>query len=405
MLHRMQFHAPQPRPAADPRWLAVVLSTMMAFGPLSIDMYLPALPAIGRDLGVDDGAVQMSLSFFFFGFGVGQLVWGPLGDRFGRRGPIAAGVVMFMVASVGCAVATDAVSLAVWRFVQAFGSCAGPVLARAMVRDLYPQDQAARMLSLMMLIMGVAPMIAPLLGGQVLAFLGWRAIFYGLAGFGVIAVVALFTVPESLPTERRAGTSVSGMVIGYLRLLEHGRFLVYAFGGAFFFGGMFAYIAGTPFVYIEYYDISPQLYGILFGLNVVGMMLFNMVNRRLVSTLGADRALRIGALVAALAGVALGVCGVTGAFGLVGIVVPLFIFLSMMGLIAANAMAGAMSVVPSRAGAASGLAGTIQFGFGALSSGLLGWFADGSPAPMALVIAGMGIASLAVVAMLRVGRR
>ncbi|HEY0836776.1 MAG TPA: Bcr/CflA family multidrug efflux MFS transporter [Azospirillum sp.] len=393
MLRRMQLHAPQHRPAVDTRWLAIVLSTMMAFGPLAIDMYLPALPAIGRDLAAAPAAVQMSLSGFFLGFGIGQLVWGPLGDRVGRRGPIAAGIALFVVGSVGCALAGDASHLAMWRFVQAFGSCAAPVLARAMVRDLYPQDQAARMLSLMMLIMSVAPMAAPLVGGQVLTHFGWRAIFVGLAGFGVLAAMALFTIPESLPASRRSGAGIPTMLLGYVRLLGNRRYLAYALSGAFFFGGMFAYIAGTPFVYIEYYGVPAELYGLLFGLNVVGMMIFNIVNRRLVLKAGSDRVLRAGALAGAVFAVVLAVTGATGTLGLVGIVVPLFAYLSMTGLIAANAMAGAMSVNPAMAGAASGLAGTLQFGVGALASAMIGWFADGSPAPMVLVIGGMGIAA------------
>ncbi|HYH19910.1 MAG TPA: Bcr/CflA family multidrug efflux MFS transporter [Azospirillum sp.] len=393
MLRRMQLYSPQHRPAVDTRWLSVVLSTMMAFGPLSIDMYLPALPEIGRDLAASPASVQMSLSGFFLGFGIGQLVWGPLGDRVGRRGPIAAGIALFVLGSVGCALTGDATHLAMWRFVQAFGSCAAPVLARAMVRDLYPQDQAARMLSLMMLIMSVAPMAAPLVGGQVLAHFGWRAIFYGLAGFGVLAMVALFTVPESLPVSRRSGASIPSMAFGYVRLLGNRRYLAYSLSGAFFFGGMFAYIAGTPFVYIEYFGVAPELYGLLFGLNVVGMMIFNIVNRRLVQTMGSDRVLRAGAVAGAVFGIVLAVVGVTGALGLVGIVVPLFAYLSMTGLIAANAMAGAMSVNPAMAGAASGLAGTLQFGVGALTAAVIGWLADGTPAPMVLVIGGMGIAA------------
>lgn len=409
MLRRMQLHSPQQhRPAVGARWLSIVLSTMMAFGPLSIDMYLPALPEIGRDLAATPAAVQMSLSGFFLGFGIGQLVWGPLGDRLGRRGPIAAGIALFVLGSVGCALTGDATHLAAWRFVQAFGSCAAPVLARAMVRDLYPQDQAARMLSLMMLIMSVAPMAAPLVGGQVLAHFGWRTIFYGMAGFGLLAMVTLFTIPESLPASRRSGQSIAGMAFGYVRLLGNRRYLAYALSGGFFFGGMFAYIAGTPFVYIEHFGVAPQLYGLLFGLNVVGMTIFNVINRRLVQTIGSDRVLRAGALAGAVFALALAATGVTGAFGLAGIVVPLFAYLSMTGLIAANAMAGAMSVNPTVAGAASGLAGTLQFGIGALTAALTGWLADGTPAPMVLVIGGMGIAAaLAALAVVptQAGRR
>jgi MFS transporter, DHA1 family, multidrug resistance protein len=354
-------------------------------------MYLPALPAIGRDLAATPAAVQLSLSSFFLGFGVGQLVWGPLGDRFGRRGPIVAGIALYIAGCVACALSSDVDHLVLWRFVQAFGACAAPVLARAMVRDLFPQDQAARMLSLMMLIMGIAPMVAPLLGGQVLVWSGWRAIFWGLAAFGLIVLAGLYTIPESLSLDKRRRAGIGDMVTGYFRLLGNRAYLAYTLSGAFFTGGMFTYIAATPFVYIEYFGISPQLYGLLFGVNVVGMMVFNVVNRRLVLAIGSDRSLVWGALACAGFGLILAVLGATGSFGLLGIVVPLFFYLAMMGLVGANAMAGAMSVVPGMAGAASGLAGTVQFGIGAAASALVGWLSDGTPVPMALVIGAMAV--------------
>jgi DHA1 family bicyclomycin/chloramphenicol resistance-like MFS transporter len=374
-----------------PHWLAIVLSSLMAFAPLAIDMYLPALPAIGRDLAATPAAVQLSLSSFFLGFGVGQLVWGPLGDRFGRRGPIVAGIALYIVGCVACALTSDADHLVLWRFVQAFGACAAPVLARAMVRDLFPQDQAARMLSLMMLIMGIAPMVAPLLGGQVLLWSGWRVIFWGLAAFGLIVLAGLYTIPESLSADKRRRAGIADMVAGYFRLLGNRAYMAYTLSGAFFTGGMFTYIAATPFVYIEFFGISPQLYGFVFGINVVGMMIFNMVNRRLVLAIGSDRALVIGSLACATFGLTLAALGATGSFGLLGIVVPLFLYLAMMGLVGANAMAGAMSVVPGMAGAASGLAGTVQFGAGAAASALVGWLSDGTPVPMVLVIGVMGV--------------
>lgn len=375
----------------NPHWLAIVLSSLMAFAPLAIDMYLPALPEIGRSLAASPASVQLSLSSFFLGFGSGQLVWGPLGDRFGRRGPITVGILIYIAASFGCALTTDADHLVLWRFAQAFGACAAPVLARAMVRDLFPQDQAARMLSLMMLIMGVAPMVAPLLGGQVLVLLGWRAIFWGLAAFGLAVLLALFSIPESLAPAARRRVGIGAMLSGYLRLLCDRSYLAYSLAGAFFTGGMFSYIAGTPFVYIEYFGISPQSYGLLFGVNVVGMMIFNLVNRRLVLAVGSDRALRYGALGCAASGIVLAALGATGSFGLAGVTVPLFFYLAMLGLVGANSMAGAMSVVPGMAGAASGLAGTIQFGVGAAASALVGWLSDGTPGPMVLVIGAMGI--------------
>jgi MFS transporter, DHA1 family, multidrug resistance protein len=388
--------------------LSIVLSALMAFAPFAIDMYLPALPAIGDEFGVPQSSVQWSLSSFLAGFGIGQLFWGPVGDRWGRRMPIMAGIALYVAACIGCAMAEDAGRLAVWRFVQAIGACAAPVLARAMVRDLYEKEQAARMLSLLMLVMALAPMLAPLAGGQVLAFWNWRAIFWCLGGLGLLAALGLLSLPETLPRERRVPASPAGMAAGYGRLLRSPVFMSYAASGAFIYGGMFAYISGTPFVYIEHFGVSPQVYGFLFGVNAVGMMVTNAANRRLIPVLGSDRILLAGACLSAGFGVLLVLAAATGAFGLAGIAIPILLYVSMMGLVSANAMAGAMSVQPGMAGSASAMAGALQFAFGAVAGTLVGWLADGTPVPMAGVIAVMGIGcavSTALPALRRAKRR
>lgn len=388
--------------------LSVVLSILMAFAPFAIDMYLPSLPAIGEAFGVPQSSVQWSLSGFLAGFGIGQLFWGPIGDRWGRRMPIFAGIALYVAASIGCAMTQDAAHLAAWRFVQAIGACAAPVLARAMVRDLYEKEQAARMLSLLMLVMALAPMLAPLIGGQFLAVWDWRAIFWCLGGFGLLAALGLLTLPETLPRDRRLSASPAGMAAGYGRLLRSAVFMSYAASGAFLYGGMFAYISGTPFVYIEYFGVSPQVYGFLFGVNAVGMMATNALNRWLIPAFGSDRILLAGSCLTAGFGLLLALAAKTGTLGLVGIAIPILLFVSMMGLVGANAMAGAMSVHPGMAGSASALAGALQFGFGAATGSLVGWLADGTPGPMALVMAAMGIGccvSAALPILLRAGRK
>lgn len=377
-------------------WLIPVLGLLTMFGPMAIDMYLPGLPAIGRDFGADQATVQLTLSWFLVAFGVGQLAWGPLGDRYGRKAPAAAGILLFVVGSVGCALAGSVEGLAGWRFVQGLGAGAAPVLARAMVRDSFDRDRAASTMSLMMLVMGVAPMLAPLAGGQVLAHSGWRTIFWVLAGFGLVALAGLATLRETLPRDRRVMGGGAQALRGYLFLIRDRRFLGYVLSSGFVFAGMFAYIAGTPYVYIEYFGVAPQHYGLLFGLNVVGMMLVNTVNSRLVLRLGTDPLMRAGTAVAATMGCVLLAAGASGFGGLWGIVVPLVGYLGMTGLVGANGMAGALARVPERAGAASALAGTLQLGLGAGTGWLVGHFADGTPVPMCAVIAACGLLALGV---------
>jgi DHA1 family bicyclomycin/chloramphenicol resistance-like MFS transporter len=372
-----------------------VLGLLMSFGPMAIDMYLPALPEIGIAFRATQDRVELSLSAFFLGFGIGQIFWGALADRFGRRRPIVAGILLYGVACLGCGLAPDVGQLAAWRFVQAFGACAAPVLARAMVRDVFERDRAASVLSLMMLVMGVAPMLAPILGGRILLVADWRTVFWVQAGFGVLALLAVLALPETLPASRRHQTRVAGMAAAYLVLLRDRRYLGYALCSAFIYGGMFAYISGTPFVYIETFGVRPENYGYLFGVNIVGMIVVNTINSRIVLRLGTDKVLRTGCLMAGLVGLGLLAVAVTGFGGLFGIATMLFLFLAMTGMIGANAMAGAMSAFPHIAGSASALTGMLQFAFGAICGWAVGFLANGSAVPMAAIICSTAVVSVA----------
>ncbi|MBB6252154.1 Bcr/CflA family multidrug efflux MFS transporter [Nitrospirillum iridis] len=371
-----------------------MLAMLMSFGSMSVDMYLPAMPQIAQDLNIAQAGVESSLTAFFLAFGLCQLFWGPLGDRFGRRRPILAGILLYLIGSAGCAAASDITMLSLCRAVQAAGACAAPVLARAMVRDVFDRDRAASVFSMMMLVMGIAPMAAPLVGGQVLAYLGWRAIFWVQAGFGLVAMVGLMTQPETLNPATRARSHWLTQLRTYGQLLVSGRFLGYALTSSMIYGGMFAYIAGTPFVYIEYFHVRPGLYGLLFALNIVGMIIVNMINSRLVLRLGTDRLLAWGAACIAVFGIGLAVTGWTGFGGLYGIVAGLFLFMGFTGLIGANATAGALASYPHMAGTASALMGTTQFVTGAIVGTLVGWLADGTPWPMAAIIGGVGVLGL-----------
>jgi MFS transporter, DHA1 family, multidrug resistance protein len=385
-----------PKDEHGPLVLAI-LSMLMAFASISTDLYLPALPAMGDTLHADPGAIELTISGYLIGFSVGQLFWGPIADRYGRRRPIALGLLLFIVGSAGCAISGTAATMIAWRAVQAIGACASVVLARAMVRDLYEGPQAARMLSTLITVMAIAPLVGPSVGSLILRVASWRAIFWTLVGVGLVTLAGLRLLPETLPRHRRSQESLRLAFGRYGELLKTRRLLAYAGAGGFFYGGVYAYIAGTPFAYIAYYDLSPQMYGVLFAAGIVGIMLTNQINGRLVGRLGSDRLLQLGAYGAALAALVLALDAWTGWGGLAGLVIPLFVFVAANGFIVANSISGALDVLPQRAGAVSALVGALQYGSGIIGSALVGLFADGTPWPMAWVIAAFGVGSLVCV--------
>ena len=372
----------------------IILSALMSFASVSTDMYLPALPAITRALHAAPGSIELTFSAFLVGFSLGQLLWGPISDRVGRRGPLAAGLFLFTIGSVGCALSTSVMQMMIWRVIQALGACVGPVLARAMVRDLYGHEHSARILSMLILIMGVAPLIGPLLGGQILTLWSWRAIFWVLAAVGIATWVALSALPESLPASRRSTVPLRHTFKSYWELLGDARLMGYAMAGGFFYAGAYAFIVGTPQVYITYYHVSPQAYGWLFGLNIVGMMAANFVNRRLLKHFKSEELFRMGTWILAIAGVVLLIDAYRGLGGLTGLVVPIFVFMSMNGLIVANSVADALSHFPHKAGTASSLLGALHYGSGILTATLLSRLSDGTPWPMALIMALTGLGCL-----------
>jgi len=379
-----------------PRWhVLAVLSVLMGFASISTDLYLPAMPAMAQNFHAGAGAIEMSVSGYLIGFSLGQLAWGPVSDRYGRLVPIGIGLVMFIIGSAGCALSGSAAALVGWRVVQALGACAGVTLGRAMVRDLYAGDQAARMLSTLLTVMAVAPLLGPSVGGQILALAGWRAIFWTLVGIGAATLAALFMLPETLPAARRNQTPLMHAFGGYVQLLRHRQMMFHAGASGFFYGGVFAYIAGSPFAFIGYYHVTPQFYGVLFGAGIIGIMATNLINARLVVKYGITRLLRAGTSGAALAAAVLALDARTGWGGLWGLVLPLFIFVGLNGFIVANSIAGVLGFFPTRAGAASALVGAIQYGAGIAGSALVGALANGTPWPMGGVIAFSGIGSAA----------
>lgn len=381
----------EPRPS----WrVLAILSTLMGFASISTDLFLPAIPTMATALRADVGTVELTISSYLIGFSLGQLVWGPISDRHGRRGPVAAGLVLFVIGSVGCALSDSAFALIGWRIVQALGASASVVLARAMVRDLYAGAHAARLMSTLIAIMAIAPLLGPLVGGEILAFAGWRAIFFTLVGIGSATLVALFTLEETLPPHRRSVEPLSRVLAEYSQLLRNRRLLAYATVAGFFFGGTFGYIAASPFAYITVHHLPPQLYGLLFGAGIVGIMVTSTLNGRLVARVGSDRLLFWGATGAGLASMVLAVTAWTGWGGLAGLAVPMFVFVATTGLIVGNAAAGALADFPTKAGIVSALFGAFQYGGGILGSALVGTFADGTAWPMGLVVGTGGLGAL-----------
>ena len=382
---------PEPVVTRPPLHLVLVLSGLMSLGSLSTDMYLPALPTIADTYGVSTGIVQLTLTTFLVGFCGGQLIWGPIGDRFGRRWPAAIGLLLFAIGSAGCAMSGSIGQMVAWRAFQAFGASAGPVLARAMVRDLYARTQAARMLSMLIVVMGIAPLLGPVLGAYVLLHASWPFIFWVQAVLGIGGIIGLVIIKETMPPENRQSLRPVEMLINYAQVGSNRRVLGYGLASGCYYGATYAYLAGSPFAYIQLYHVTPQVYSGLFGLNIFGMMGMNMLNSRLVGSVGSDRMLRAGTLVTALAGIALAIDARTGFGGVAGLVVPLFFLISMNGAVVANSIAGALSGFPRKAGTASAIVGALQFGAGILTTAMTGWFADGTAFPLGWIVGLMGV--------------
>jgi MFS transporter, DHA1 family, multidrug resistance protein len=371
----------------------MILGALTAFAPLSIDMYLPAFPAIQDHFGATPGAVQATLAVFFIGFALAQGVYGPVADRYGRRGPLLFGIALYILASILASLAPDIESLIVARFVQAVGGCAGVVIARAMVRDLFEMHEAARIFSSLMLVLGVAPILAPLLGGQLLAVADWRAIFWALAGIGGLCLVAvLLTLEETLPPDRRSRGGLGDALRAYGHLLGNRRFMVFTLTGGVVMAGLFAYITGSPFVFIELHGVSPQTYGVLFGANAAGLIAASQVNIRLLRRFSSHAILSAAIRVNMVAGLVLALVGVLDIGGLPVLMAPLFVVIASLGLIAANATALAMGQAHEHAGAASALIGVIQFLLAAVIGALVGVLQNGTAIPMTAVIAVLGVA-------------
>ena len=387
-----QIHPGTPSLIHPPLSWLLVLGALIAFAPMSIDMYLPSLPAIAAEFGAEASAAQFTLTSFFIGLALGQAIHGPLADRYGRKPPLYFGLALYIAASVGCALAPDIAMLTALRLVQAAGGSAGVVIARAVVRDCFDAHTSARVYSLLMLVMGLAPILAPFLGGWILLFAGWRTIFVALALFGLACLVGAWRyLPETRPANATASGGIGAAMRVYGEILRDRRFTGYALSGGFAQAGMFAYITGSPHVFIDLYGVPAQYYGWLFGLNALGLIASSQYNRRLLLRHSADAILRRANRSTVLLGLALVAVAASGWGGLPALLVPLFGYLVSLGFTAPNAMANALAHQGTRAGSGSALLGTLQFGLATFSSMLVGLLGHGSALPMAAVIAGCGL--------------
>ncbi len=379
--------------------LVVVLALLTAFGPLSIDMYLPAFGDIADSYNTETNRVELSLTSFFLGLFIGQLLYGTASDRFGRKPPLYFGLVLYIITSIACAYAPNLESLIVLRFFQAIGSCAGLVIARAMVRDLYTPQASAQVFSLLILVMGIAPILAPLIGAYVTVTLGWNAIFIIVAA---LAVACLAVVHVRLPETRAPNKAIrirSSLPI-YWGVLRDPSFIRYSLSGGLSQSGLFAYITASPLVFIEHFNLAPTHYSWLFGVNAIGIIGLAQFNAWLLRRYDSRKILNKSLPVLGAVSLLLFAAGYYE-WGFWGILIPVFLYISTLGMVFPNAMAGALAEQQERAGSASAVTGSLQFLIAGIISALVNVAGHYNPLAMVFVMGTCGMASLTVYRLLR----
>ena len=351
--------------------IVFILGLLAMLMPLSIDMYLPALPVISAQFGVPAGSAQMTLSTYILGFALGQLFYGPMADSLGRKPVILGGTLIFAAAAVACALAQSIDQLIVMRFFHGLAAAAASVVINALMRDVYPKEEFSRMMSFVMLVTTIAPLVAPMVGGAVLVWFSWHAIFWILAIAALLASVMIFVfIDETLPVERRQKFHIRTTLGNFASLFRHKRVLSYMLASGFSFAGMFSFLSAGPFVYIELNHVSPQHFGYYFALNVVFIFVLTMINSRFVRRVGALNMFRIGLWIQFV----MAVWMVVTAFFDVGfwtLVIGIAAFVGCISIVSSNAMAVILDEFPHMAGTASSLAGTFRFGIGAIVGALL----------------------------------
>ncbi|MCW3081758.1 multidrug effflux MFS transporter [Segetibacter sp.] len=383
--------------------LILILGLLCAIGPFSIDMYLPGFPAIAANLHTSVDYVAYSLSSFFIGICVGQLLCGPLLDRFGRKKPLIIGLVLYIVASIACSLSKSVEALIAFRFLQALGGCVGMVAPNAIVRDVFPVEENAKIFSMLILILGVSPILAPTVGSYVIAGFGWPVVFIVLAvvtAFILLAVI--FWLPESKKADPSFSLRPRPILTGFAHVLKQPQFFTYAFAGATASAGLFAYLAGSPFVFMQLYGVNEKQYGLIFSLIAAGLIASSQINNLILKKYNSAQIIRVVLFTQSAIGITL-VAGT--AWDIVNVYSStflMFLFLSCQGFTFPNSAALAMSPFSKGAGSASALMGALQMGCGAVASALVGLFFNDTAVPMAAIMAGCSLLGLAI---LLIGRR
>ena len=377
--------------------LILVLGMITAIGPFSIDMYLPAFTNIAADLHTTVAHVSLSLSSFFIGISIGQFIYGPLLDRYGRKQPLYAGLTIYLVTSGLCAFAGSADSLIALRFFQALGGCAGMVASRAMVRDLFAVEDNAKIFSMLMLVVGVSPIIAPTLGGYLTASMGWHSVFVVLTIMAVVILAAVyFILPESKEPDPDYSLKPGAIVSRYITVLKEPQFYTYAFTGAIAAAGLYAYISGSPSVFMEIFKVSEKQYGWIFALVAGGLIVSSQLNSVMLKKYKSEQIIRVALFCQSLTGISLFVASFNGWIGLTGTIVLALIFLSCQGFTFPNSSALSMAPFSKNAGSASALMGAIQMGIGAFTSALVSFLSNHTALPMTGVMAACAITSFCI---------
>ncbi|WP_010433468.1 Bcr/CflA family multidrug efflux MFS transporter [Enterobacter mori] len=367
--------------------IVFILGLLAMLMPLSIDMYLPALPVISAQFGVPAGSAQMTLSTYILGFAIGQLLYGPMADSLGRKPVILGGTLVFAGAAVACALAQSIDQLIIMRFFHGLAAAAASVVINALMRDVYPKEEFSRMMSFVMLVTTIAPLVAPMVGGAVLVWFSWHAIFWILAVAALLAsAMIFFFIDETLPVERRQKFHIRTTMGNFASLFRHKRVLSYMLASGFSFAGLFSFLSAGPFVYIELNHVSPQHFGYYFALNIVFLFVMTIINSRFVRRVGAINMFRAGLWIQFVMAIWMVVSAFLG-IGFWALVVGVAAFVGCVSMISSNAMAVILDEFPHMAGTASSLAGTFRFGIGAVVGALLSMATFNTAWPMLWAIA------------------
>ncbi|MBX3040605.1 MAG: multidrug effflux MFS transporter [Bdellovibrionaceae bacterium] len=381
-------------------FLILILGLMTAVSPFSIDMYLPAFSQMAKELDTTVAQISLSLSSYFVGIALGQLVYGPLLDRFGRKKPLYVGFLIYIFASLGCVAAGSADALIVWRLVQALGGCAAGVASMAMVRDLFDPKESAKIFSLLILILGASPLLAPTIGGYLAVAFGWHSLFVVLAAMGLFLLLAVrFFLPETHEPDLSVSLKPGPIAKSFLEILKHPQFFTYSFTMSIAFSGLFVYLAGSPSIFLGFYGVDGTTYGWIFAIVASGFILSSQLNVVILKRFSNQRVLWAGLSAQVVIGLIFLLGSLSGWFGLYSTVGMFFLYLSCFGFVNPNATAMVLAPFPKSAGRASAMMGFLQMSCGAIASMMVGIFEIRSLAPVVGIVAGtsaMGLLILAV---------